>query len=59
MSKHVTVLRAAEYLGVAPNTIRSWADKGVLRCRRHPVNNYRLLEMRGLKAMRKKIYGGR
>ena len=57
MSKHITVLQAAEYLGVAPNTIRSWADKGALKCKRHPVNNYRLLDMRGLKSMRKRIYG--
>jgi predicted site-specific integrase-resolvase len=55
MSKNVTVLYAAKFLGVAPNTIRSWADNGTLRCRRHPVNNYRLLDMRGLKAMKKKI----
>ena len=57
MSKHVTVIHAANYLGVAPNTIRSWADTGALKGRRHPVNNYRLFDMRKLKAIRKKIYG--
>lgn len=56
MSKNVTVIYAAKFLGVAPNTIRSWADKGALRCKRHPVNNYRLLDMRGLRAMKKKIF---
>lgn len=27
---------AAEYLGVSPNTLRSWSDSGHVTCRRTP-----------------------
>ena len=51
----VTVSVAAKTLNVSPNTIRAWADKGALRCRRHPINGYRLFDVRSLKALKKKI----
>ena len=51
----VTVKKAAEYLAVAPNTIRSWADAGFLKCNRHPINRYRMFDIRSLKALKKKI----
>lgn len=51
----VTVTKAAKFLNVAPNTIRSWADAGFLKCNRHPVNKYRMFDMRSLKALKKKI----
>jgi len=51
----VTVTKAAEYLNVAPNTIRSWADAGFLKCKRHPINRYRMFDIRSLKALKKKI----
>ena len=38
----VGVKRAAEILGVCPNTVRSWGDSGKISEYRHPVNNYRL-----------------
>ena len=42
------VREAAEVLGVAPNTVRAWADAGKLPCARHPMNNYRLFRLRDL-----------
>ncbi len=55
MSNKVTVAVAARTLNVAPNTIRAWADKGALRCKRHPINGYRLFDVRSLKALKKRI----
>ncbi|MBI2480157.1 MAG: MerR family DNA-binding transcriptional regulator [Planctomycetia bacterium] len=40
--KFVKVHRAAEILGVAPNTIRAWGAAGKIPEYRHPLNNYRL-----------------
>lgn len=42
------VREAAEVLGVAPNTVRAWADAGKLPCKRHPMNNYRLFRLSDL-----------
>ncbi len=53
--KKVTVTYAAKFLNVAPNTVRSWADKGFLRCKRHPINGYRLFDIRSLRALKKRI----
>jgi excisionase family DNA binding protein len=38
----LTVKKAAELLGVAPNTVRAWGGDGRIPEYRHPVNNYRL-----------------
>jgi DNA (cytosine-5)-methyltransferase 1 len=37
----VTVHQAAEILGVAPNTVRSWGAAGKIPEYRHPLNGYR------------------
>lgn len=39
---YVKVREAAEILGVAPNTIRSWGATGKIPEYRHPANGYRL-----------------
>ena len=39
---YLRVKEAAAFLGVAPNTVRSWGDKGKIPEYRHPANNYRL-----------------
>ncbi len=38
----LTVTELAKELNVHPDTIRRWANKGRLKCKRHPINNYRL-----------------
>lgn len=38
----VNVSEAAKVLGVHPDTVRRWADKGLLKCTRHPCNKYRV-----------------
>ncbi len=35
---------AAEYLGVAQNTIRKWAARGDIPMHRNPANGYRLFK---------------
>ena len=49
------VSQAAEMLGVAPNTLRSWAVNGTLVEYRHPVNNYRLFKESEVRALMKQI----
>ena len=39
---YLRVKEAAELLGVAPNTLRSWGADGKVPEYRHPVNRYRL-----------------
>jgi excisionase family DNA binding protein len=36
------VKEAAAMLGVVPNTVRSWGERGKIPEHRHPANNYRL-----------------
>ncbi len=51
----LTVKRAARFLGVAENTLRSWDSGGVIPVRRHPTNNYRLFAVADLERIRKEI----
>jgi excisionase family DNA binding protein len=39
---YLRVKEAAELLGIAPNTLRSWGADGKVPEYRHPVNRYRL-----------------
>ncbi len=39
-----TAAAAAEYLGVAQNTIRKWAARGDIPLHRNPPNGYRLFK---------------
>lgn len=34
--------KAAEYLGVSQNTLRTWADQGRIAVRVNPANGYRM-----------------
>lgn len=52
---YVTVREAAEILGVAPNTVRSWGAVGKIPEYRHPANGYRLYKPEDLKAFLKLI----
>ena len=52
---YLLVKEAAELLGVAPNTVRSWAAMGKLKEYRHPVNNYRLFKRSDVEALLEEI----
>lgn len=49
------ITEAAEFLGVAPNTLRSWGSHGKIVEFRHPVNNYRLYRVKDLKSLQKRL----
>ncbi|MFO0821028.1 MAG: helix-turn-helix domain-containing protein [Pirellulales bacterium] len=42
LTEYVKVAEAARMLGVAQNTLRSWAAAGKIPMRRNPANGYRL-----------------
>ena len=44
----VLVKKAAELLGVCPNTIRAWGDSGKLTEYRHPMNDYRMFKKKDI-----------
>ena len=52
----VRVKKAAEILGVCPNTVRAWGAEGKLTEYRHPVNNYRLFKRRELDQILRKLH---
>ena len=39
---YMTRKEAANFLGVAANTLLAWEKKGFLPCLRNPINKYRL-----------------
>jgi DNA (cytosine-5)-methyltransferase 1 len=52
---YLRVKEAAELLGVAPNTVRSWGEAVKIPEYRHPVNNYRLYRRVELERVLKKL----
>jgi excisionase family DNA binding protein len=55
LSDYLHTAAAAEYLGVAQNTIRKWAARGDLPMHRNPVNGYRLFKRTDLDKLLKKV----
>ena len=51
----LTVKQAAEILGVASNTVRSWGAAGKIPEYRHPINDYRLYKREELVNVRRRI----
>lgn len=51
LDEYLRITEAAEYVGVAPNTLRNWGRSGKLEERRHPVNGYRLYAKEELDAL--------
>ena len=49
LTEYLQTAEAAEYLGVAQNTIRKWATRGDLPVHRNPANGYRLFKQEDLK----------
>jgi len=55
LDEYLTVKQAAEYLGVAPNSLRNWDNAGKVPVYRHPENNYRLFKVADLKTLLRRI----
>jgi len=53
--EYLTVKAACEFLGISPNTLRSWGSAGKVTEYRHPVNNYRLFEWTELEKLRERL----
>ena len=54
LTEYLHTAAAAEYLGVAHNTIRKWAARGEIPMHRNPVNGYRLFKRTDLDKLLKK-----
>ena len=48
LNEYVKVAEAAEILGVAQGTVRSWAEAGKIPMHKNPVNGYRLFRRKDL-----------
>lgn len=55
MKDFLSVGHVARLLGVTTKTIRNWADRGHLKCVRHPINNHRFFKRDDLKELIEKI----
>ena len=58
ISEYLTIQEAADLLGVTPNTLRNWEEKGILKPFRHPSNNYRLYDKETIEAFLETIRNG-
>jgi len=54
-SDFMTVKEAAEFLGIAAETLRRWDKKGKLKAYRHPMNRYRLYKKQDLENLLKQV----
>jgi excisionase family DNA binding protein len=54
LTEYLHTAAAAEYLGVAHNTIRKWAARGEIPMHRNPANGYRLFKQSDLDAFLKR-----
>lgn len=55
LDEYLRISEAAEYVGVAPNTLRNWGKSGKLAERRHPLNGYRLYAREELDALLEQV----
>lgn len=55
LSDYLYTAAAAEYLGVAQNTLRKWAARGDVPMHRNPVNGYRLFKRADLDKLLQKV----
>jgi excisionase family DNA binding protein len=53
----VGLTEAARTLGVSEQTVRNWADRGVLPAWRHPTRNARMFEAQDVQALRERLSG--
>ena len=55
LTEYLQTAEAAEYLGVAQNTIRKWAARGDIPMHRNPANGYRLFRLDELEKFLKSV----
>ncbi|MBL8854417.1 MAG: helix-turn-helix domain-containing protein [Planctomycetaceae bacterium] len=55
LTEYLYTAAAAEYLGVAQNTIRKWAGLGDIPMHRNPANGYRLFKRADLDKFLKRV----
>ena len=55
LTQYLQTAEAAEYLGVAQNTIRKWAARGDIPMHRNPANGYRLFRLDELEKFLKSV----
>jgi len=55
LDEFLTVKQAAEFLGVAPNTLRNWDRDKKIPVYRHPISNYRLFKRDDLETVLRQI----
>ena len=54
LTEYLQTAAAAEYIGVAQNTLRKWAARGEIPMQRNPANGYRLFKRSDLDRFLKK-----
>lgn len=55
VKSYLRIKEAADFLGVSPNTVRTWGRDGKIPEYRHPINNYRLFKRGDLEGLLKQI----
>ncbi len=55
LTEYLKTAAAAEYLGVAQNTLRKWAARGDIPMHRNPLNGYRLFRRTDLEKFLKRV----
>jgi len=48
LDEYLRIAEAAEYLGIAQNTLRKWSDEGRIAVRVNPANGYRMFRREDL-----------
>jgi len=48
---YLTIHDAAQFIGVAPNTLRNWEKAGQIKVYRNPINKYRLYKQEDLEKL--------
>ena len=54
LTDYLHTAAAAEFLGVAQNTLRKWAKRGDIAMHRNPANSYRLFKRSDLEKFLRK-----
>lgn len=58
LNEYVKIADAARIVGVSQNTLRQWAETGMVPVRRNPVNGYRLFRKKDLEAFLVRVESG-